>query len=103
VGVYEFQLTPKPDAPVVWGKLVITIRKADLEPLRQVFYDEDGAKVRELVFSDHREIDGRVVPMKMMMRPLDGSGEYTQVTYKKLDFGVKLSKKFFSLQRLKSM
>ena len=31
VAVYQFQLTPKPNAPVVWGKLVITVRKADLE------------------------------------------------------------------------
>ena len=103
VGVYQFTLTPKPDAPVVWGKLVVTIRKSDLEPLRQVFYDEDGAAVREMVFSDHKSIDGRVVPLKMEVRPLDGSGEYTRITYKSLDFGVKLDKSFFSLQKLKSM
>ncbi|RLB62750.1 MAG: outer membrane lipoprotein-sorting protein [Deltaproteobacteria bacterium] len=107
VGVYDFTLTPKPDAPVVWGKLVITIRAADLEPLRQVFYDEDGAPVRELVFSDHKKIDDRVVPLKMVMRPLDSSGhpgtEYTRITYQSLDFGVKLKKSFFSLQKLKSL
>jgi hypothetical protein len=107
VGVYRFTLTPKPDAPVVWGKLVITIRKSDLEPLRQVFYDEDGAPVREMVFSNHKKIDGRVVPLKMVIRPLDDSGqpgsEYTRITYKTLDFGVKLTKSFFSLQKLKSM
>ncbi len=103
VGVYLFTLTPKPDAPVVWGKVVITIRKSDLEPLRQVFYDEDGAAVREMVFANHKTIGGRVVPLKMVVRPLDGSGEYTRITYKDLDFGVKLNKSFFSLQKLKSL
>jgi hypothetical protein len=101
--VYRFQLTPKPKAPVVWGKLVITVRKSDLEPLHELFYDEDGAKVRELRFSDHRTIDGRVVPMTMVMRPLDGSNEYTKITYKRLSFSEKLSESFFTLQKLKSL
>jgi hypothetical protein len=101
--VYGFTVTPKPDAPVVWGKIKVTIRQSDLEPLSQVFYDEDGVKVRRLSFMDHREIAGRVVPMKMVMRPLDGSGEYTRMRWLKLDFDVKLSKSFFSLRKLKSM
>lgn len=101
--VYGFTLTPKPDAPVVWGKIKVTIRQGDLEPLSQVFYDEDGKRVRRLSFMDHREIDGTVVPMKMVMRPLDGSGEYTRIRWLELDFCVSLSKSFFSLRKLKSM
>ncbi len=100
---YRFTLTAKPDAAVVWGKIVVTVRQSDLQPLRQVFYDEDGAKVRQLSFSYIKEIGGKTLPTKMVMKPLDGSGEYTQVSWDKLDFGVKLKKRFFSLQRLKSI
>jgi hypothetical protein len=101
--IYQFTLFPKEDAAVVWGKIVITIRKADLQPLRESYYDEDGEKVRELEFSEHKDIGGRVMPTKMTMRPLDGSGEYTQVVWKHIDFSVKLGQGFFTLQKLKSM
>jgi len=100
---YIFTLTPRPNAPVVWGKLEITVRKRDLQPLNQRYYDEDMKAVRLLEFSDHREVDGRMLPMKMTVKPLDGSGEFTRVTWKELDFDVKLDKGFFSLQKLRSM
>jgi len=103
VDVYAFTLIPHPDAPIVWGKIVVTVRKSDLEPLSQLFYDEDGKKVRILEFSEHKEIQGIVMPFKMVMKPLDGSGEYTRVQWKKIDFGVKLNKGFFSIQKLRSM
>ncbi|MFH1435438.1 MAG: outer membrane lipoprotein-sorting protein [Pseudomonadota bacterium] len=103
VSTYRFTLTPKPDAPVVWGKITVTVRQSDLQPLTQVYYGEDGEKVRMQTFSDHQEIDGRTMPMTMVMKPLDGSGEYTKVKIKKIDFDIKLDKKFFTLQKLKSL
>jgi hypothetical protein len=96
-------LTPKPDAPVVWGKIEVKVRQSDLQPLSQRFYDEDGRASRVLEFSGHRNVDGRVMPMKMVMRPLDGSGEFTQITWKKINFDVDLTKGFFTLQKLKSL
>jgi hypothetical protein len=103
VEIHLFTLTPKPDAPVVWGKVEIVVRRDDLQPLRQVFYDEDGARVRELVFYDHKIVSGRLLPTKMLMRPLDGADEYTIVSHENLQFDVKLDTDFFSLQRLKQM
>jgi hypothetical protein len=101
--VHRFALIPKPNAPVVWGKVEITVRSADLQPLKNVYYNEDGKAVRELESSDHREVGGRRIPMRAVMRPLDGSGEFTQIVWKKLDFDVNLDEGFFTLQRLKAM
>ncbi len=95
-------LVPRPDAPVVWGKIEITVRQTDLQPLEQRFYDEDGREARVLEFTDHQEVNGRIIPTKMTMRPLDGSGEFTSIVWKEIDFKVKLNKSFFTLQRLKS-
>ncbi len=39
---YRLVATPKPSAAVVWGKLVLLIRKADFLPRREEFYDERG-------------------------------------------------------------
>jgi len=103
VNICNLTLIPREGAPVVWGKVEVSVRQSDLQPISQRFYDEDGREVRELKFTDHRQIGDRMMPMKMTMRPLDGSGEYTSITWKKIDFDVKLDKGFFSLQRLKSM
>jgi outer membrane lipoprotein-sorting protein len=101
--VYRFTLQAKPDAPVVWDKLKVTVRRADLQPLRQEYYDEDGRKGRVMTFSEHKKIGGRVVPQKMTMKPTDKPGELTELTLKRIDFDVELSREFFSLQRLKSL
>ncbi len=101
--VYRFTLTPKPNSPVVWGKVTVSVRQSDLQPTSQTFYDEDGKKMRRLDFSDHKEVSGRIMPMKMRMTPLDEPNEYTEIRYKKIDFGVKLNKGFFSIQKLKSL
>jgi hypothetical protein len=38
VDVYEYTLTPKPDAAVVWGKIVLQFRQADGVPTWQGYY-----------------------------------------------------------------
>lgn len=101
--VYEFTLTPKPNAPVVWGKIVVAIRQADLVPLEQAFFDEDGQKTRVLTFSGYREVQGRPVAMHMEMKPLDKPGEYTKISFDDIDFAADIDKSFFTLQKLKSL
>jgi hypothetical protein len=101
--VYRFVLTPKPGAPVVWGKIEIAVRQSDLQPTEQMFFDEEGAKVRSIEFSEYQKVSGRVIPTRMTVKPLDGSGEYTTVSWKKIDFDAKLTESFFSIQKLKSL
>jgi len=103
VPVYTFTLTAKPDAAIVWGKIDVTVRKADLEPLTELFYDESGHQVRKMEFSDYRDVGGIVRPANMILTPLDGSGEYTRITWKKIEHDVSLDPGFFTLLKLKSM
>jgi len=100
---YVFTLTPKPDAAVVWGKIEVTIRQEGLLPTRQVFFDEDGEAVRALEFQDYREVDGRMLAGSLVVRPLDGSGEFTRVVYESIEFDVELPDRMFTLQHLKSL
>lgn len=103
VKVYRFALVPRPSAAVVWGRIELTVRAADLQPLRTIYYGEDLKPVRQLESSDHRVVDGRLLPTKTVMRPLDGSGEFTQLTWQKLEFNAPIDEGFFTLQRLKAM
>jgi hypothetical protein len=100
--VYRIELVPRPGRPIVWGKIEVLVRIADQQPLKQTFFDEDAKPVRALELSDWKSIGGRVLPTTMMMRPLDGSGEYTRVTWKELRFDVNLDAGFFSVRNLTS-
>ncbi|MBI2822442.1 MAG: outer membrane lipoprotein-sorting protein, partial [Acidobacteria bacterium] len=54
VAVYEFNLTPFPQAPVVWGRILYQVRKKDLMPTWARYYGEDGQLRRTLIFSNYR-------------------------------------------------
>lgn len=98
--VYEITLTPKPDAPVVWGKQVLTVR-ADLVPTEARFYDEKGALARTMVWGDVKEVGGRTFPTTMTLIPGDKPEELTRVTYRELEFDIDVPDSTFSLQALK--
>jgi hypothetical protein len=102
VKTYSFTLKAKHDAAVVWDRLVVTVRQSDLQPLTQAFYDEDGKKVRVLTLAEHKDLGGRVMPLKMTMKPTDKPGEFTEVRWKKIRFDLELKKSFFTLQKLRS-
>jgi len=102
VEVWEFQLTPRPEAPVVWGRIDEQVRKADLMPTWIRYYDEDGDLVRTLTFSDYRTMGGRLVPASMLVIPADKPEEHTVLTYHELDFDISLDENFFSLRNLRA-
>ena len=99
-GVYTIVCTAKPDAAVVWGKVVVKVRE-DKIPLEVGYYDEDGELARKLTFSDVRELGGRTVPATMLLEPADRPGEFTKITTTAMDFDVKFDDRTFSLQSLK--
>jgi outer membrane lipoprotein-sorting protein len=105
LAVSEYTLTPKPDAAVVWGKIILDVRQADRMPVRQRYYDEDGKLVRELSFSEYKNESGRLIPTRLVMQSMDKSGtkaaEQTTVTYEKIIFDQPISSEIFSLSHLK--
>ena len=98
--LWQFAMTPKPEAPVIWGRIEQEIRKRDRMPLVARYYDEDGSRVRTMNFTDFRVLGGRMLPTRMVMEPTDGE-ERTVVTYLELAFDVALDEEFFSLRSLR--
>ena len=98
--IYELTLVPKPGAPVVWGRIVITVLADSLIPTRSLYYDEDGNLVRTMVFSDVGELAGRQVPMRMTLVPEDKPKESTVIVYHTLKLGLGLKEEFFSMATL---
>ena len=91
---------PGEEAAVVWGKLLVTI-SGDRVPRSIVYFDEDGERVRTMTYSEVREINGRMTPMRMELVPHDKEGEYTRMTFEELEIDVELEESLFSLQALR--
>ena len=97
---YVIELIPKPNAPVVWGKIVAQISKDKL-PEKFTYFDEKGVLVRTMEFQDVEKIGDRQVPLTMLLTPADKPGEFTKVHYDSLEFDVEVAERTFSLQALK--
>jgi hypothetical protein len=98
--IYEVSSLPKPDAAVVWGKVVMEISQEDYAPITARYYDEEGVKIRTMTFDQVEVIDERAIPMRMTLVPEDKPGESTVVLYSDIAFGMELDKDFFSLRNL---
>lgn len=98
--IYEITSLPKPDAAVVWGKVVMTLEQGNLAPISGRYYDEEGALIRTMTFDQRREVDGRIIPMRLTLQPQDKPNESTVIVYHDIEFGVALAPSFFSLQTL---
>lgn len=99
--VWEFRLTPKPNAAVVWGHIEMQVRQDDLMPVWERYYDDAGRLARTITFSDFTVMSGRKVPARLTVTPADTPDEHTTLIYHQLAFDVGLAPGFFSLQNLK--
>jgi len=98
---YELTLVPKEEAAVVWGKIVILIRKKDFIPLYEEFFDEKEKPVRKMIFSDVKIMGGRLLPSRMTVVPYDKPGESTEVIYLEIAFDMEIPDSFFSIRNLR--
>ncbi len=70
--------------------------------MRQEFYDEDGHLVRRMIFSDFREMDGRMIPALYTVEPLteEKAGHRTLMRIEDMKFDVDLSRRIFTRANL---
>ncbi len=99
--VYRVESTPKPNAPVVWGKLIYRVHQSDLMPLSFDYYDERGRLIKSLIFSDVREMDGRQVPSRWEMRSTDKPENSTVIQLTEVTFDRPIAAKVFTLRNLR--
>jgi len=97
---YKIELIPKPEAGVVWGKIITWITKKEYMQLKEEFYDEDGALVRSMIGSKPKNFDGHLLPSYSEMIPHNKPGNKTSFETKELDFDVNITPEFFSLQNM---
>jgi outer membrane lipoprotein-sorting protein len=97
---YQVEATPKPQAAVVWGRVLYLVRKRDFMPLKQEFFDERGELVRVMSYSDVRSVGGRTMPTRWEMRPVAKPGNATAVLLKDAVFDRPVDEAVFTQRNL---
>jgi len=98
---WKLELTPKPDAAVVWGKIYTWIDKEEYMQMRTEFYDEDGYLISTMSASDVKKLGGKWLPTKMEMVPEEEEGKKTVMRYISMEFDKPIEDSFFTTQNMK--
>jgi outer membrane lipoprotein-sorting protein len=98
---YVIQSIPKPEAGVVWGKLLTWVSKKEYFQLKVEFYDEDDYLIKKYLGMDIKKLGGRMIPTHWEMVPEDRPDEKTEFDYLDIKFNIDLSQSFFSEQNMK--
>ena len=99
--VWTIEATPKPGAPVVWGKVVLEVRD-DYVLMGETFYDQDGKPARRMTADRIAPLAGRPYPVSMTMRPLDRPMQWTRIETSDAKFNVALPAYLFTLSNLQN-
>lgn len=98
---YKIQMLPKPEAAVVWGKVILFIDKTDYLQFRVEYYDEDGYLINLMNFYDVKTMGGRKIPSRMEMIPADSPEKKTVMIYNSIEFDIDIDADYFTTQNMK--
>ena len=99
--VFLIESTPHEEAPVVWGKEVLTIRD-DYVLLEQQYWDQDGVLVKVMQTMDFMTVDGREIAKTIRMYDVDTPTEYTEMVNDKVQFDISIAATTFTLSNLRN-
>ena len=102
--VYQVQLTPKPETPVVYGKIEIRVRQSDCATIRMDYYDQRDTLIRQAVFSQFETVGDedarRVFPLRMVFDDLTQEGSRTVETIEDYEFDIEIPEGTFTQECL---
>lgn len=101
--VYRIESIPKPEAAVVWGKILYKIGVAVHLPLVQEYYDERGELVKVLRFTEVSSRGGRQIPTRWEMQPVRKPQNKTVFIIRDISFDQSLDAGIFTLQNLQKV
>ncbi len=99
--VFVIESTPKEDAPVVWGKEVLTVRD-DYVLIEHAFYDQDLKLLKKMETLEIKEMGGRMLATHIRMIPLEKEDNWTDLVYQKAEFDIEIPKNKISLFSLRN-
>jgi outer membrane lipoprotein-sorting protein len=102
---YRLELLPREEAPVVWGKIIMTVSKEYYLPTLVSYFAGDNSLIRELTYSRVQPFGSRFYPTRWQMLPKepDKVGRSTTVEIANAVFDQKISASYFTKRALKRL
>jgi len=97
---YVIKSTPKDPKSVEFVYYKTWIHRQSMVVTQTIYYDRKGAKYRQYLALDTKEIDGFITVTKSVMKDLSDGSE-TTLSYEDVKFNVGLPKEIFSEDRIK--
>lgn len=96
------ELTPRPQAPTPYGKVVLQARKPDFVPREVLFFDQRDQAVRRIGFAQFAQVNGRSFPVLTTVEDLRRPGYRTSLVYSDYRFGQEIPEACFTLRALEA-
>ncbi len=99
--VWIIDCTPKPGAPVVWGKVTIRLRD-DSVIAGETYFDQDMKPARVMTTDKIGPLGDRDYPLVMTMHPSDTPGSWTRIETQAATFNRAIPDFLFTLSNLQN-
>jgi len=100
---WKLILTPKEEAKVVWGKVIVWVDKADHMQLKSEFYDEDDELINVMLGSNVKTFSGKKLPAKMEFIPVEEEGRKTVIEYTVWQFDIDINDDRFNQNKMSQL
>lgn len=98
---FQIIMIPKPDAAVVWGKLVTCIDKEYLVQLHARFYDESNELINTMNAYEVKMMDGRLIPTRFEMIPANKKNQKTEMRYESVIYNRTIDASLFTTDKMR--
>ena len=99
--IATIELTPKPNAAVVWGKIISKVNLSNYTEIEDVFYDESGHKVRIFSYKNVKRFGNYALPTVWTIKPLNKKYNSTTMVIDNAVFDGKIGSQYFKKSALK--
>lgn len=99
---YVIEMIPKPQAAIVWGKVIVCIDKKDFLEMHSRFYDESGKLINIMNSYDVKMMDGRLIPTRFEMIRADKRSQRTEMIYKSIQYNRPIEDGLFTTEKMKT-
>ncbi|MEI7980010.1 MAG: outer membrane lipoprotein-sorting protein [Bacteroidota bacterium] len=100
---YKIELTPLPDAAVVWGKVIMWVTVSGYDVWMAEYFDEDNKLVNVSNNYDVKRMGDRDIPTRLEMVPQNKKGQKTVMHIDDMKFNTGINESFFSQQNMKKI
>ena len=100
---YKIELIPLPDAPVVWGKVIMWVTVSGFDVWMAEYYDEDNKIVNVSNNYDIKRMGDRNIPTRLEIVPQNKKGQKTVMHIDEMKFNLSIDEGFFSQQNMKKI